>query len=226
MDESNFQPTENHDEQNPVPRRTGVLENEIAPPPKRSRIGIGIAFLGAIMITAGLWRQFSGPRDLFSNNFALPESLMADFEARSATGTVEDSTGTSTNLPLNCVEYLKKADVFFKKGDFDSTQDVLTGMVEDEDSMSSCASTAYFYIGMLRLKLNDPNVAVKCFAKIEDFDWYGEDVQWLMALAFVRRAENDPDNKKQAVRALERIVNSGQCDERKTRALQMLQKLN
>ena len=207
--------------------RTGILPNEIAPVKKRGPWLAIILCLAALLIGVGVYRRFAKPKPDFQTYFTPPKSLLADFEARSAGGGTVENAVRDASSP--CARLVAQADEAYLVGDYDEAQEPLLLIVLDENGQETtgggCASDGYFYLGLLRMRLGDPQTAIQCFTKVEDIDRYGEDIQWFMTLAFVQLAEQQPDVREQAARALNRILKSAQPADRKDMATSMLQKL-
>lgn len=160
------------------------------------------------------------PAEVYDDNFSLPESLMADLSLRYGPERGNDSV---TARPNACEFYLREADEFYKVKDHESAQAVLFEILED--SLAVCHSDALFYIGIIALEQEDPELALECFSKIEDLEHFGEDIYWYQALAFVKLAEKNPFFHDKATRAVERARSNTQDSLRRSQAEKMLKHL-
>jgi tetratricopeptide (TPR) repeat protein len=160
------------------------------------------------------------PAEVYDDNFTLPESLMADLSQRYGSERGNDSV---TARPNTCEFYLRQADQFYKNKDHESAQAVLYEILED--SLAVCHSDALFYIGIIALEQEEPELALECFSKIEDLEHFGEDIYWYQALAFVKLAEKNPFFHDKAARAVERARSNTQDSLRRLQAEKMLKHL-
>lgn len=178
---------------------------------------VGLAVLAGAYVFFQRFGWGNAPENVFDEAFAPPTSLLEDYRQRHAS----DSIGMLTPA---CAEMVAEADDRYRKGDLELAQDPLL-MIALDTAASDCRSDAWFFLGILRLKMDDPGTAIQCFTKIEDFERFGDDIQWYMALAFVQVAEKQPDMALQARRAMERVRDSAPSEERRERAAQLLEKM-
>ena len=160
------------------------------------------------------------PAEVYHDNFVPPESLMADLSLRYGPARGNDSV---TARPSACEFLLREADEFYKVKDYESAQEVLFEILSD--SLVVCQSDALFYIGVIALAQENPELALECFAKIEDLEHFGEDIYWYQALAFVKLAEKNPLLRDKAARAVERTYSHTQDSLRREQAEKMLKHL-
>lgn len=161
-----------------------------------------------------------GTSDVFESNFMPPESFVADRRLRYSAE--EDSSGAMA--PGNdCDRLLQQSDQLYQNREFESAQEPLLLLVLD--SMGACQSDAWYFLSILRMELGDPVTAIECLTKIEDLDHYGDDIQWYMAVALLQMSDSEPSVREKAVRALERVIDSTNSEDRKARAAKMLEQL-
>ncbi|GAB4493255.1 MAG: hypothetical protein OHK0019_16850 [Saprospiraceae bacterium] len=204
-------------------RIEGRLSDEKPPKPK-SHFARNLFILFALLTVAWLiWLygfRSKSPAEVYDANFSLPESIMSDLRHRYGPERGNDSV---SSRPSACEFYLREADVFYKAKDFESAQIALAGILED--SLATCHSDALYYIGILGLQQEQPELALECFSKIEDLEHFGEDLYWYQALAFVKLAEKNPLLRDKAVRAIERTRSNSQDSLRRVQAEKMLEHL-
>lgn len=208
--------SENQVENQQVRREHPTTEKHL---PKSNFNRNALIFIGLVIVGLGLYNRFFRPKGNFEKAFQLPESIVADAEFRYA-----NDPDTVFLLNQNCSEMLTAADQFYKKQEFEKALEPLEIMLDSEIEDGACRSDALFYTALIRLQLKDPGEAVQSLGQIEDFSRFGDDIQWYMALAFVQMAERNPDREPHAVRALEKIIDSAQSEERKEWARQVLAK--
>ncbi len=182
-------------------------------------------FIFFVLLTVGwlIWLyvfRAKTPAEVYDDNFAPPESIMADIRQRYGPAMGNDSVSTR---PSECEFLLNEADEFYKAKDFDSAQSVLFEILEQE--LVLCHSDALFYIGIIALEQEEPGLTLECFAKIEDLENFGEDIYWYQALAFVKLAEKNPLLRDKAVRAVERTRANTRDSLRRVQAEKMLKHL-
>ncbi len=158
----------------------------------------------------------------FDDNFNPPESFMSDQRARYGAAMGNDSVSVR---PGNCILILREADNSYKQGRYDEAQDALLLLALDTTG-TLCQSDAWFYLGIIRLELNDPQTALECFAKIDNLELYGEDVYWYQALCFVKLVEKTPRLRPQAARAIQRFIQQTQDPQRRAKAEKMMDDLS
>lgn len=200
-------------------KTTGAAED--APKSNFTR-NLLIAF---VLLTVGymayVWfARSKTPAEVYHDNFVPPESLMADLSLRYGPARGNDSV---TTHPSACEFLLREADEFYKVKDYESAQEVLFEILSD--SLAVCQSDALFYIGIIALAQENPELALECFAKIEDLEHFGEDIYWYQALAFVKLAEKNPLLRDKAARAVERTRSHTQDSLRREQADKMLEHL-
>lgn len=180
------------------------------------------AFILFVLLTIGygaytwIFRDRS-PAAVYKSNYEPPASIMEDMEKRYA----KDSTPVVR--PEACTIAFQNADAHYKKHEWRETADALVEMMDD--SLASCQSDALFYLAIVGLELDRPELTLECIAKIDDLDRFGEDIYWYMALAYVKIAANDPTEKDTARRAVERARSNTEIPERREQAEKMLEDL-
>jgi hypothetical protein len=195
-------------------------------PPRRIQRTEYIARLvfGALLLGCIAWifwpRGSKQAKEVYKDVFAPPESIMADLERRYGPDLAFDSV---TVRPPLCTEILRQADDDYKKKNYSGALYTIGDLYENGDLL--CQSDALFYMGVIFLQLEEPNKTIACFAKIEDLERYGEDLYWYQALAFVKKAELDPDKVKIARKAVKQAIANTQNPERREQGEKMLLKL-
>lgn len=195
-------------------------------PPRRIQRTEYIARLvfGALLLGCIAWifwpRGSEQAKEVYKDVFAPPESIMADLERRYGPDLAFDSV---TVRPPLCTEILRQADDDYKKKNYSGALYTIGDLYENGDLL--CQSDALFYMGVIFLQLEEPNKTIACFAKIEDLERYGEDLYWYQALAFVKKAELDPDKVKIARKAVKQAIANTQNPERREQGEKMLLKL-
>jgi tetratricopeptide (TPR) repeat protein len=124
-----------------------------------------------------------------------------------------------------CQIMFETADKQYRAGNYELAQEPLLMLVIDS-TKTPCQSDAWFYLGLVRLTMDDPQTAIECFAKIENLEAFGEDLYWYQSLAFVRLAVSDPSRRDLARRAVERALANSSKPERKQKAAEMLKDLS
>ncbi len=205
-------------------RRIESRLSDEKPPKPKSHFARNLFILFALLTVAWLiWLyvfRSKSPAEVYDANFSLPESIMSDLRHRYGPERGNDSV---SSRPSACEFYLREADVFYKNKDFESAQIALAGILED--SLTTCHSDALYYIGILGLQQEQPELALECFSKIEDLEHFGEDLYWYQALAFVKLAEKNPLLRDKAIRAIERTRSNTQDSLRRAQAEKMLEHL-
>lgn len=210
-------------------QRTQTLEDEwkAGPPapPESNRIwrwAVGILLL--VAIGYGVFQFYFRPKtaaEVFADNFDPPTSLLADLESRYGAEMGNDSSGAQ---PSECLMLLREADVYYQANKYEAALDPLTMIAMGPSSI--CQSDAWFFLGIIQLKLEDPVEAIRCLAKIEDLGRYGEDLYWYQALAFVQLAKENPLLRDKARGAVERTLGNTRDPKRRKQAEQMLRNLS
>lgn len=189
-------------------------------PSSSNKRWIRVAFFIALLFI-GAWyayKYFNAPistETVFATNFSPPKSLVADMQSRYPDGMV---------LP-ECQIMFETADEQYRASNFEMAQEPLLMLVIDS-TKTLCQSDAWFYLGIIRLAMDDPQTAIDCFAKIENLEAFGEDLYWYQGLAFVRLAVDDPSRRDLARRAVERALANSSQPERKQQAAEMLKDLS
>lgn len=186
------------------------------------RWAVGILLL--VAVGYGVYQFYFRPKtaaEVFADNFSPPVSLMDDWANRYGDEIGNDSSGARPN---ECQLLLREADVYYQANDYEAATDPLLLIVLDSSSI--CQSDAWYYLGILQLKMEDPTTAIQCFAKIEDLGRYGEDLYWYQALAFVQLAKENPLLRDKARRAIERTLGNSRDSKRRTQAEKMLKNLS
>ncbi len=187
---------------------------------RANRPWIRYVFFAGLVLT-GIWvayRYLAAPipiEKVYASNFTPPESLMADLDSRTR----------DTLMPESCRFMFAVADEHYQAGEWEAAQEPLLLLAIDSTAVL-CQSDAWFYLGILRLALDDPQTAIECFAKIENLDAFGEDLYWYQGLAFVKLAAQNPSKRDLARRAVERAVANSSRPERKQQAAEMLKDLS
>lgn len=206
-------------------RRIEHRLDEHVPPPPKSRLARNLFIALAAITLIGLVWYFlfpsKSPAEVYDDNFTMPKSLIDDMRARYGPEMGNDSV---SSRPSACQFYLTEADQFYRVKDYESAQAVLFGILED--SLTLCHSDALFYIGVIALEQEKPELALECFSKIEDLEHFGEDIYWYQGLAFVKIAEFNPLFRDKAARAVERNLSNTRDSLRRIQAEKMLQHLS
>jgi len=180
------------------------------------------AFIFMLLLTVGyaaytwIFRDKS-PVEVYENNFNPPASIVEDMAQRYSKDSI------APLRPQVCIDKFNEADVYYKKKEWRDAATSLASMIED--SLSVCQSDVFFYLSIVGLQLENPDLTLECISKIEDLDRYGEDIYWYMALAYVKMAAIDPEQKDIARRAVERALSNTEIPERRTQAEKMLEEL-
>jgi hypothetical protein len=194
-------------------------------PPESNRIwrwAVGILLL--VAVGYGLYQFYFRPMtaaEVFADNFVPPTSMLGDMEARYGAEMGNDSSGAQPN---QCMLLLQEADAYYQANEYEAAMDPLLLIVLDSNSI--CQSDAWFYLGIVQLKREDPSTAIQCFAKIEDLGRYGEDLYWYQALAFVQLAKENPMLRDKARGAIERTLGNTRDPKRRKQAEKMLKNLS
>ncbi len=193
----------------------------VEPTPRASRFWPR-ALAGFALLTCGyaVYQMATGQSNagaIFDENFSTPKSLLADLNQRYPEG---DTAG----VRVNCGELLRMADESYQQERYDEAVGPLDVITMDTTA-ARCHADAYFYLGVIYLKLEKPGEALQSFAKIDNLDAYGDDLYWYQALAFVQIAHYRPDMRPVARRAVERAQGNTTDPERREQAEKMLQKL-
>jgi len=197
----------------------------IAAPRRIHRTEYVARFIFMILLTGCIawifWpRGSKAAKQAYKDVFAPPESIMADLEQRYGPDLAFDSL--TTRSP-SCMAVLQQADKDYQKKNYLDALSQIGDLYENGDPL--CQSDALFYMGIIFLQLEEPGKTIACFAKIEDLERYGEDIYWYQALAFVKKAEADPDNVKIARKAVKQAIANTQNPERREQAEKILLKL-
>ena len=159
---------------------------------------------------------------MYQEHFQPPASILDDLRKRQAADTM--SLEPLPERPGACEDMLSQADANYREKDYRAAATVLYRLAEDE-SLSACHADAWFYLGVVALQMEEPDLTLQCFAKIDNLDRFGEDISWYQALAFVKLAERQPDMRERAVRALQRAAGASTDPARRRQAEQMLEGL-
>ncbi|HLP93522.1 MAG TPA: hypothetical protein VK168_05770 [Saprospiraceae bacterium] len=184
---------------------------------------IKYAFLTLVVVSLGallaswLFRDKT-PEEVYQNNYQPPASIVADMEARYARDSI------APERPEACIIAFSEADAHYKQKDWRAAAEVLAGMMDDE--FKPCQSDALFYLAIVGLEMDRPQLSLECISKIEDLERFGEDIYWYMALAYVKIAAQNPSEKDMARRAVERALSNTEIPERRTQAEKMLKDLS
>ena len=150
---------------------------------------IKYAFLAFVLLTIGYslftWlTRDKSPAEVYENYFKPPESILDDMSARYAKDSV------AVERPEACTIAFSQAEAHYKKREWRDAASALMGMMED--SLSTCQSDALFYLGIVGLQMERPELTLDCISNIENLEHFGEDIYWYMALAYVKLAVQDP----------------------------------
>jgi hypothetical protein len=181
------------------------------------------AFILFVLLTIGYaaytwFTRDQSPAEVYQNNFQPPASIIEDMTARYA----KDSL--APNRPEACMISFQEADTHYKKKEWRDAAANLADMMAD--SLAPCQSDALFYLAIVGLQLDKPELSLECISKIEDLERYGEELYWYMALAYVKIAAEDPSEKDMARRAVERALSNTEIPERRKQAEKMLEELS
>lgn len=193
-------------------------------PPNKWFPRIMLALVAMLLLSWGYNYFFRSatPREVYKENFQPPASILDDLRSRQHADTM--SVGPLPERPVACEEMLQQADANYREKDYNAAAEVLYRIADDQ-SLAACHSDAWFYLGIIGLHLDDPGTTLQSFAKIDNLDRFGEDIYWYQALAFVKLAEQQPDLRDKAVRAVERALGATQSAERRAQAEEMLKQL-
>jgi hypothetical protein len=170
------------------------------------------------------WIATKPAQKAYNENFDPPQSLIDDSRARLQAIAMLDDSIARPERPMFCEQMIADADEHYNRKDYRAAIQVLVDLAEMPDA-APCSSDAYFYLGIVGLRMEEPELTLQVFAKIEDLDRFGDDIFWFQALAYVKMAENDPSSRETAVMALERALSNTDNDARKARAGEMIEKL-
>lgn len=183
---------------------------------------IRYAFVGFILLTLGyalftwIFRDRT-PEEVYDQNFEPPASIVADRAARYKNDTL------APEMPEDCEIMFREADAQYQKKAWREAAASLAVLLND--SLKVCQSDALFYLSIIGLQMDRPELTIDCIAKIEDLERYGEDLYWYMALAYVKIAAQDPSEKDIARRAVQRALSNTEIPERRRQAEKMLEEL-
>ncbi|MCS6929554.1 MAG: hypothetical protein NZM43_08675 [Saprospiraceae bacterium] len=158
--------------------------------------------------------------ELYAQNFVPPRSLLADWQQRHRA----NSDSTTPPLTENCWMLLRESDAAYQAGNLHGAMDPLLLIVLD--TMAACRSDAWLYLGIIHLRLEDPIAAMQCFAKIEDFEHFGEDIYWYQVMAYLQIAQNNPQQRERVAKAVELAIPNLHTPERRARAEALLKNLS
>jgi len=184
---------------------------------------IKYAFLAFLFLTVG-YAVFSWvfrdrtPAEVYDNNFDPPASIVEDLKARYSQDSVP------VNRPEACNMAFERADAHYRRKAWREAATELAEMMDA--SYAVCQSDALFYLSIIGLQLDRPELTLECIAKMEDLERYGEEIYWYMALAYVKIAANDPSEKDIALRAVQRALSNTEIPERRVQAEKMLKDLS
>jgi hypothetical protein len=162
--------------------------------------------------------QTRTPAQVYESNFTPPKSIMEDIARL-------ESADSSTQRIEICMQRMQDADLLYKQKDYVGAADKLEDLAQDDD-LAMCQSDALFYLGVIGLQMNRPDVTLQSFAKIENIERYGEDLYWYQALAFVKLAAQNPAMREKAAGAVERARSNTLDPKRRNQAEKMLKELS
>ncbi|MFN0033692.1 MAG: hypothetical protein ACKVUS_01410 [Saprospiraceae bacterium] len=191
-------------------------------PASNENKAIRYAFIALLLIALGyaafMWvSRDRTPAEVYENNFQPPASILEDMAARYANDSI------APLRPEACTIAFSQAEAHYKKRAWGEAAGALATMMDD--SLAVCQSDALFYLAIVGLQLERPELSLECIAKIEDLERFGEDIYWYMALAYVQMAAHDPSEKGTARRAVERALSNTEIPERRAQAEKMLEEL-
>lgn len=183
---------------------------------------IRYAFIVLLVLTLGYvliawFFRDQTPAEVYKENFDPPPSILADIEQRYAGDSIAPEWAAS------CKEMFAEADAFYQKKEWRSAATVLVAMLEE--ASSDCQTDVYFYLAIVGLYLERPELTLQSISKMDDLERFGEDIYWYMALAYVKKAALDPSEKDMARRAVERALSNTEIPERRKQAEKMLEEL-
>ncbi|MDX1912731.1 MAG: hypothetical protein SFV22_14670 [Saprospiraceae bacterium] len=184
---------------------------------------IRYAFVGFLVLTLGyaiftwIYRDRS-PEEVYDQNFQPPASIVADRAARYLNDTL------APEMPEDCEIMFREADAQYQKKAWREAAASLAVLLND--SLKVCQSDALFYLSIIGLQMDRPELTIDCIAKIEDLERYGEDLYWYLALAYVKIAAQNPSEKDMARRAVQRALSNTEIPERRSQAEKMLEELS
>lgn len=177
--------------------------------------------LSLLLAGYGMWDYFTAPKSpkaVYDENFNPPASIMADRAARFARDTIV------VEQIAACEALFEEADALYQGKKYTDAAAVLYSIAGDE-TLESCKSDAWFYMAIIGLQLNEPEITIDCLAKIPDLERFGEDLYWYQALAFVKIAAQNSGGRDIARRAVERARSNTEIPERRSQAENMLKQL-
>lgn len=157
------------------------------------------------------------PAEVYDQHFKPPSSIVADMAQRYAKDSIVPER------PESCTIVFKEADAYYQKKEWRMAAGTLADMMDD--AYKPCQSDALFYLAIIGLQMEKPDLTLECISKIEDLERFGEDIYWYMALAYVKKAALDPSEKEIARRAVERALSNTEIPERRAQAEKMLSEL-
>ncbi len=198
------------------------IDGTDTPRPKDNTI-LRSALLMMLFLTLGFginrfMNRTKHAKEVFENNFAPPESLMADLNRRL------EHDSSDIVRPDACNAVFAEADVHYSKKNYSAAFDLLLQMADLED-LAACRSDALFGLCIISLKREEPGEALQYLAKIDNIEAYGEDLYWYQALAFVQRAKQQNAYTPAAIGALGRFLENTRDEKRRLQAEEMLQNL-
>ena len=181
------------------------------------------AFIILVALTIGYaaftwFFRDKSPAEVYDHNFKPPAGILEDMAARYTNDSIPPIR------PETCTIAFAEADVHYKKREWREAATWLAIMMAD--SLSTCQSDAFFYLAIVGLQMDKPELTIECIAKIEDLDRFWEEIYWYMALAYVKMAAIDPAEKDIARRAVERALSNTEIPERRIQAEKMLEELS
>ncbi|MCS7036728.1 MAG: hypothetical protein RMJ33_00915 [Saprospiraceae bacterium] len=179
---------------------------------------IFLSVIGAYAVYQFLFRPKT-IAELYASNFNPPRSLLADWEQRRNT----NNSDAAAPLTEECLMLLREADAAYQAGDLRNAMDPLLFIVLD--TATACQADAWLYLGIIQLRLKDPLTAMQCFAKIEDLERFGEDIYWYQVLAYLQMAQNNPQQRERAAKAIELAIPNIHNPERRAQAEALLKDL-
>lgn len=182
---------------------------------------IVLGILTVLVVAVQWFMRPKTPKEVYSDNFSAPQSLLDDLSARQANSPDNDSIGIRTEA---CQLAFADADAAYRSKEYRAAAAALAEVLDD--SNKTCHSDAYFYLAIIGLHLDEPGLTLECLSSIEDLSRYGEDLYWYQALAYVKMATKNPMMQDKAVRAVNRVISNTEIPERREQAEKMLRQLN
>ncbi|HMX40841.1 MAG TPA: hypothetical protein PKD78_10955, partial [Saprospiraceae bacterium] len=129
-----------------------------------------MGLLGLWLVGSWAYERLSrdaAPQEVYQEHFQPPASILDDLRKRQAADTM--SLEPLPERPGACEDMLSQADANYREKDYRAAATVLYRLAEDE-SLSACHADAWFYLGVVALQMEEPDLTLQCFAKIDNLD--------------------------------------------------------